>query len=116
MKANKLSGLTGTEQADVAEAKDALLSAASTLIDPTKAPAGEAALETVKAQADVLSGISDIAGGNSRADATGLLKGWAAKLGILFDDVQPEQPREDAFELYEIIQSGPTTTLRRVGL
>ena len=51
----------------------------------------------------------------NRAEAAGLLKGWAAKLDALFDDAQPEKPKEAAFELYEIIQTGATTTLKRVG-
>ena len=114
LEAKKLDALTGDERKDVSDAKDALLAAASTLSDPTKAPAGEAALKAVKAQTDVLSKISDIPGGSNRAEAAGLLKGWAAKLGALFNDAQPEKPKEAAFELYEIIQDGPTTTLKRV--
>ncbi len=115
LKDKKLAALTGDERNDVRDAKDALLTAAATLSDPTKAPAGEAALKAVKAQAEVLSKISDIPGGPNRAEAAGLLKGWAAKLGALFDDAQPEKPKEAAFELYEIIQTGATTTLKRVG-
>lgn len=115
LKDKKLDALTGDERNDVRDAKDALLAAASTLSDPKKAPAGEAALKAVKAQAEVLSKISDITGGPNRAEAAGLLKGWAAKLGALFDDAQPEKPKEAAFELYEIIQTGSTTTLKRVG-
>lgn len=115
LKSKKLSGLTQPEQDDVDEAKDALLSAAATLIDPTKTSAAGAALKTVKAQADVLTNISEIPGGTSRTNASGLLKGWAAKLAALFDDAQPEKPKEAIFELYEIIQDGATTTLKRVG-
>lgn len=115
LKAKKLDALTGDERKDVSDAKDALLAAAATLSDPTKAPAGEAALKAVKAQTEVLSKISDIPGGPNRAEAAGLLKGWAAKLGALFDNAQPEKPKEAAFELYEIIRDGSTTTLKRVG-
>jgi hypothetical protein len=115
LKDKKLDALTGDERSDVSDAKDALLAAAATLSDPTKAPAGEAALKAVKAQTEVLRKISDITGGPNRAEAAGLLKGWSAKLGALFDDAQPEKPKEAAFELYEIIQAGATTTLKRVG-
>ncbi len=115
LKNKKLDALTGDERNDVRDAKDALLAAASTLSDPTKAPAGEAALKAVKEQTEVLSKISDIPGGPNRAEAAGLLKGWAAKLGALFDEAQPERPKEAAFELYEIIQTGATTTMKRVG-
>ena len=111
LKNKKLDALTGDERNDVRDAKDALLAAASTLSDPTKAPAGEAALKAVKEQTEVLSKISDIPGGPNRAEAAGLLKGWAA----LFDEAQPERPKEAAFELYEIIQTGATTTMKRVG-
>lgn len=115
LKAKKLEGLTGDERRDVSDAKDALLTAAATLSDPTKSAAGEAALKAVKVQKEALSKISDIPGGVDRTEATGLLKGWASKLGTLFDDAQPEKPKEAPFELYEIIQDGATTTLKRVG-
>jgi hypothetical protein len=113
--AKKLDGLTGDELKDVEDAKSALLTAAATLSDAEKAPQGGDALKAVKAQADVLLKISVVEGGPARAAAAGHLKAWAVKLGKLFDDAQPEKPKEAAFELYEIIQTGAITTLKRVG-
>ncbi|HNC84738.1 MAG TPA: hypothetical protein PK999_16920 [Nitrospira sp.] len=115
LKARKLDGLTGDERKDVSDAKDALLTAAATLSNPTHVEPRDAALKVVKAQTEVLSKISDIPGGLDRAEATGRLKGWAAKLASLFDNAQPEKPKEAAFELYEIVRDGATTTLKRVG-
>lgn len=114
IKTGKLKGLSATELGDVKDAKAALDSAVATLTDPTKAPAGPAALEVVKAQAEALGKIGDNATGDARASAAGLVKTWAAELEALFDKAQPEKPPQATFELYEITQGASGTTLKRV--
>jgi hypothetical protein len=114
IKDGRLKGLTDIERGDVQDAKAALDSAAATLMDPTKAPAGPAALEVVKAQAEALGKIGENATGDARAAASGLVKTWSTELKALFDKAQPEKPPQATFELYEITQGPSGTTLKRV--
>jgi hypothetical protein len=116
IKANALVDLTGMEIQTVKSAAQGLKATATALSNPANAPSASQYFEHVKAQTDALSKLPSPSSSTStvRDASLKIVQYWVTSLGKVNDSVKPEEKAPPAFELYEIIQDGDGTTLRRV--
>jgi hypothetical protein len=108
----QLGGLTASEASTLAGIEAALLTAAAILVDPTKAIAHPAALDTVREQAKALGKYATVdTTSTARNSALQLIAAWKAELDSA---TKEEKAPEASFELYEIEFKGGKTILRKV--
>lgn len=109
-----LQGLTGPELKSLGEQAQKLKLAATALADVTQAATNDTQLENLNAVAQELGKFGAATASTSRDLSLQIIGKWASSLKKIGGDAVPPKAPEATFELYEIIQSQGSSSLRRV--